>query len=131
LKSRRAAANTALEFNFDRELQMNPNESSAYRRRRSLNVRSNNLHDRYLPSQPLATLACDTMPTQKDVLMDRLHDTINKKAGKSAKNPPATPKSKAQSGKARKENKASKSVKSATPGKRVVTKKEKKPPSIL
>ena len=30
------------------------------------------------------------MPTQKDILMDRLHDAINKKAEKRAKNIPAT-----------------------------------------
>jgi hypothetical protein len=72
------------------------------------------------------------MPTQKDILTDRLHDAINKKAGKRAKNIPAsaaTPKSKPRTGK---ENQASKFVKSTTPGKGVVpVKKEKKAPSVL
>ena len=38
----------------------------------------------------LATPSCDTMPTQKDILMDRLYDAINKKAEKRAINIPAT-----------------------------------------
>lgn len=69
------------------------------------------------------------MPTQKEILTDRLHDAINKKAGKRVKNPPAKSKPRSE-----KENpastQASKSVKSATPGKKAM-KKDKKGPSVL
>jgi hypothetical protein len=67
------------------------------------------------------------MPTQKEILLNNLHDTINKKAEKRMKNPLATPKSKPHSGK---ENKASKFIKSSTSGGKGV-KKDKKAPSVL
>ena len=53
---------------------------------------------------------CDTMPSQKQILQDRLHDSISKTTMKRSKKPPAAPKAKSVLGK---ENRAAKVAKKA------------------
>jgi len=51
----------------------------------------------------------DTMPTQKQILQDRLDDSISKKTAKRSKNPPSAPRAKSIPGKENRAVKASKS----------------------